>query len=63
MELLCWRADWQGFGSRGANDVATGGHGSTDEMRKAMIGSRWRKIFRDLWRYKVRTIIVTLIAS
>jgi hypothetical protein len=43
--------------------VATGGHGSTDEMRKAMIGSRWRKIFRDLWRYKVRTIIVTLIAS
>jgi len=60
MELLCWRADWQGFGSRGANDVATGGHGSTDEMRKAMIGSRWRKIFRDLWRYKVRTIIVVI---
>jgi putative ABC transport system permease protein len=29
-------------------------------MRKAMIGSRWRKIFRDLWRYKVRTIIVVI---
>ena len=25
-----------------------------------MIGSRWRKIFRDLWRYKVRTIIVVI---
>jgi putative ABC transport system permease protein len=29
-------------------------------MRKTMIGSRWRKIFRDLWRYKVRTIIVVI---
>jgi putative ABC transport system permease protein len=60
MELLCWRVDWQGFGSRGDNDVAASGYGSTDEMRKTMIGSRWRKIFRDLWRYKVRTIIVVI---
>jgi putative ABC transport system permease protein len=52
--------DWQGFGSRGDDDVAASGHGSTNEMRKTMIGSRWRKIFRDLWRYKVRTIIVVI---
>jgi len=52
--------DWQEFGSRGDDDVAASGHGSTNEMRKTMIGSRWRKIFRDLWRYKVRTIIVVI---
>jgi len=67
MELLCWRADWQGFGSRGANDVATGGHGSTDEMRKAMIGSRWRKIFHfaldsaALWM--VASVAIGMVAS
>ncbi|MDW8214895.1 MAG: ABC transporter permease [Roseiflexaceae bacterium] len=25
-----------------------------------MIGSRWRKVIRDLWRYKVRTLLVAL---
>lgn len=25
-----------------------------------MIGARWQKVFRDLWRYKVRTLLVVL---
>ena len=59
--------DWQGFGSRGDDDVAASGHGSTNEMRKTMIGSRWRKIFHfaldsaALWM--VASVAIGMVAS